>query len=137
MEKSNRMIQVYGYIICIVAIITFLITVSGSIHAFIDLSDPESSIPGDIRSEKPRLASFEIYQMDVMTEFKSSDGKVDASLIPDEATLRAMYDAAKADRIQYQVHNARQDLIANGIVMLISILLFITHWTWMKRISPG
>lgn len=85
------MIQVYGYIVCIVAIITFLITVSGSIHALIDLSDPESSVSGDIRSEKPRLASFEIYKMDVMAEFKSTDGKVDTTVIPGEVTLRAMY----------------------------------------------
>lgn len=40
MEKSNRMAQIYGYSVCLVAVITFIICVANIIPAIMDLSDP-------------------------------------------------------------------------------------------------
>jgi hypothetical protein len=66
MEKPHRMAQIYGYIVCLVAVITFIICLANIIPSIIDLSDPlhAGSIYG--MQNSPSLASFENYKMDIL-----------------------------------------------------------------------
>ena len=130
MEKPNRAIQVYGYTVCVVAIITFLITASIFVTALIDLGDPLHS--GWYNG--PSLASFENYKMDVRkAQQKPGEEATIASYMPDDATLKAMYESAKDEQIQKKTHEATKSMIVSGILIVISILLFLTHWFWMRR----
>jgi hypothetical protein len=40
MEKSQRIPQIYGYLICLVSVITLLISITNLFNAIIDLNDP-------------------------------------------------------------------------------------------------
>ena len=40
MEKSFRVAQIYGYLVCLVAVITFLISITQLVNSMIDLTDP-------------------------------------------------------------------------------------------------
>ncbi len=40
MEKRSKAPQIYGYAVCLVAVITFLIAVAQTIFAVMDLGDP-------------------------------------------------------------------------------------------------
>lgn len=130
MEKPNRAIQVYGYTVCVVAIITFLITASTFVSALINLGDPLHS---QGYYQGPSLASFENYKMDILKTQQKGEEITAASYMPDDATLKAMYEAAKDDLIQTRRHGSIQQMTVSGILMVISILLFLTHWFWMRR----
>ncbi|MCB9283598.1 MAG: hypothetical protein H6563_05935 [Lewinellaceae bacterium] len=56
-----------------------------------------------------------------------------ASYMPSDETLKAMYEAAKEDQIQRGRLDAIRSMTVSGSLIVISILLFLTHWFWMKR----
>ena len=134
MEKPNRVIQVYGYTVCVVAIITFLIAAANFVNAVIDLSDPiHAGSMYDI-NRGPSLASFENYKMDMLKTQTEGEKTTVASYMPDDQTLRAMYGAAKDERIQTVRHSSIRNMTVAGIITLISVILFLTHWLWMRRV---
>ncbi len=92
MEKKSKAPLIYGYAVCLVAVITFLIAIAGIIFAVMDLGDP---LYAGNNYNKESIASFENYKMDML---KSQGDKETWS--PDDATLKAMYEAEKDDRIR-------------------------------------
>lgn len=129
MEKKSKAPIIYGYAVCIIAVITFIISTASLVNAILDMGDPlhASSWYG---SNQPSLASFENYKMDIL---KSPETEL--QYVPDDTTLHSMYEAAKNDRIQAAKHNANKSLIVNSILIIISILLFTIHWIWMRRLN--
>jgi hypothetical protein len=131
MEKPQGMPQVYGYLVCLVAVITVLICVGALVSAILDLGDPIHS--GWI--EGPSLASFENYKADIM---KSAPKEVEAAkttYIPNDQTLRTMYEAAKNDKIQRVRHESNRTIVIDIILIVICLILFITHWRWMRKLA--
>jgi hypothetical protein len=133
MEKSTRIAaQVYGYAICLVAVITFLISTAGLITAIIDLGDPIHA--GFVPQGSPSLASYENYKLDVMRSTQKGAETVTESYVPTEETLKSMYEAARNDRIQSSKHIANKSILINSFLIAISIILFFVHWVWMRKI---
>ena len=123
--------MIYGYLVCLVAVITFLITVTILVNSVMDLSDPlhaQSYTPAG----SPSLASFENYKVDIL-----KSGEKEQTFVPDDATLKAMFEAAKDDKIQGVKHRANRSIIVSGILIIISIVLFITHWMWVRRLGKS
>jgi hypothetical protein len=134
MEKSSKIVaQVYGYAICLVAVITFLIATFALITAIIDLSDPLHS--GWTPQGAPSIASYENYKLDVMKSYQNTSGTNKESILPDETSLKSMYDAAKNDRIQSSRRQATKTIMISSIMNLICVILFMTHWKWMQRVA--
>jgi hypothetical protein len=134
MEKSQKVgAQIYGYAVCLVAVITFLISVTTLVNAILDLGDPIHA--GWTPAGAPSLASFENYKMDVLKSTQTGDGSGQASYIPDDKTLMSMYEAAKNDKIQSSRHMSIRNIMIGGILMAICTILFITHWRWMRKIT--
>ena len=125
MEKKTKIPQVYGYAVCIVAIITILISVADLITSVIDSSDPLYAW-----GDEERLSSFENFKVNVL-----KSGKDDASFVPDESTLRVMYEDAKNYKIRRVKHQTTKSTIVSSILIVISITLFITHWRWMRNVE--
>ena len=121
--------MVYGYAVCLVAVITFLISVTSMVYAVIDLTDPLSAYR-TYGKDAPSLASFDNYKIDII---KATDPAHELEL--DDATMTSMYEAAKADAVAKVKHQSIRSLMINGLVMIITIVLFITHWMWMRRLS--
>ena len=124
MEKPNRIAVIYGYAVCLVTVITVLISVTAIVTAIIDLSDPIHAWG----QRGPSLASFENYKMDTLKSQKES------AYVPDDQTIRNMYEAAKTDRIQSVRHRSHRSIITSGLLTLICIALFGTHWRWLNRL---
>lgn len=135
MEKPHRMAQIYGYTVCLVAVITFIICIAMIIPSIMDLSDPLHAGGPFQFAGTASLASFENYKMDILKNTKSDDQKTGTNYIPDDKTLRSMYEAAKADRINQANHSSIRSIVVNSLIILISMVLFITHWVWMRRLS--
>lgn len=123
MEKKRKVIQVYAIIVCIVAIITFIICTAVLVSAIIDRGDPIYS-----GGSKADLSSFLNYKMEVM----KSIGK-DQAYIPDDQTINRMYEAAKEEKINKTLHQAKSDIIVCGLLIIFCIILFFTHWWMIKK----
>ena len=126
MEKKSKVPAVYGYAVCLVAVITFLISVAALVNAMIDISDPLHAERN--YSKSPSLASFENYKMDLLTSSEKEN-----SFVPDDETLKAMYESAKNDKILSVKHRTIRTIYVNGFLITICLVLFITHWRWMRK----
>ena len=125
MEKKRKPLQIYAIIICVVAVITMIINISGIVSSLIDKGDPLMATYG-----QNDLASFETYKMGVLKEVKQ-----DQAYIPTDEEISNMYDAAKTDATNKVIHRSNKNLMVNGIVGIIALVLFVTHWLLMKKID--
>lgn len=136
MEKSTRNIaQGYGYAVCLVAVITFLIAVTGLITAIIDLGDPLHS--GFSFREAPSLASFENYKLDVMRSYPKGTEAGKESYVPTDEELKVMYEAARNDKIQSSNHESNKSILINSFLIVICVVLFFAHWNWMGKLAKA
>lgn len=135
MEKPHRVAQFYGYTVCLVTVITFLISVTSLTNAIIDLGDPLHASQSYSREKTPSLASFENYKMDVLRAPQKEGETAKAAYVPDDQTLRAMYEAAKTDKIQFAQHQANRSIIVDILLIVICVVLFGTHWRWMRKLA--
>jgi hypothetical protein len=122
MEKKRNIIQVYAIIVNVVAVITFIIATTGFITAVINRADPLYAGYSQID-----LSSFEKYKMDVLKATTK-----EAAYIPTDEEIRAMFDAAKTDKISKVLHNSFREMVVSGVIMAIAIILFGFHW-WIAR----
>ena len=127
------MAQVYGYLVCLVSVITFLICVTTMINAIIDMGDPLHA--GYTSDKAPSLASYENYKMDMLKNSQGGGESSKANYTPDDQTLRAMYESAKNEKIQKEKHDANRTIIVDSILIVICITLFGTHWKWMRKLG--
>ena len=128
-ERSQKIQMIYGYAVCIVAVITFLISVTSVVYALIDLTDPINA-HRTYGKDAPSLASYENYKIDIIKSIDPEHG-----IVLDDTTLNSMYDAAKQDAIAKVKHNAYRTIIVNSLLLLICIVLFTTHFIWMRKLS--
>ena len=126
MQSNQRGAKIYGYTVCVIAIITFIIALTTIVTALMNVSDPLYSR----YQNDSRLASFENFKVETMKAISK-----DAAYIPDEATLRTMYEDARSDTIAHAMHSIRNNIVASGISLFVAIALFLIHWTWMRRLS--
>jgi hypothetical protein len=130
--KPNRMPQVYGYLVCLVTVITFLICVTTLVNSITDLGDPLHA--GYTPQGSPSLASFNNYKMDILRSQPESKDTTKTTFTPDDLTLREMYEAAKADKIQKVKHEAHKSITVSSLLIILCAILFTTHWIWMRRL---
>lgn len=133
MEKSNKIAQIYGYSVCLVAIIAFLFSFPSFVDAIFDLADPQHSRNVFWR---PELRSYEALRAErpgpvrsgtVSGRFVSPDTALDAE------ALQAMREEAEQDQIRSVRGQAYRALTVKGLLMVICVVLFVTHWRWLKR----
>ena len=127
--KSNKIQSIYGYSVCIVAVITFLITITSVVFALFDLTDPLASYR-TYTKDSPSLASFENYKTDIIISLDPSHG-----LVLDDETLKSMYESAREDAISKVVHQSYRSILVNSLLVIISLILFLTHWIWMRKLN--
>lgn len=128
-EKPDRIRQLYGYTICLVAVVTGLISVASVLgHAF-DLMNPLAAEA----SYETSYTSFEAWK-ETRNRFNAQP---DRSL-PDtasETTLRARYEVLRADHLTQRLFQARKGLVVQGLLLFVALGLFVVHWRWMKKLG--
>lgn len=130
MEKSNRFTHIYGYIVCLISVVTFLICVTNFVNAFIDKTDPlHSEYFGNSSST---LASFEIYKLDQMKSLQSKEGNLKNAL-PDDQALRKIYETTRQDKIDQITFRSNRTIIVCGLLIAICAVLFLTHWRLARK----
>ena len=127
-EKSTIIQMIYGYAVCLVAVITFLIAITSLVQAVMDLTDPIHAYRS-YGKDTPSLSSFENYKLGVM---KSTDAEQFSQF--DEETLELMYEADKTDAIAKVKHNSNSNILVDSLLLIITIILFAAHWIWLIKL---
>ena len=148
MEKSSKVVgQIYGYFICLTAIILFLTSVQSIVGSLVDLGNPKYA--ADLAGSN--LESFEKYKMNILNSLHAGNGTDGAkdkaadggpaegvksaapSYVPDDTGLRAMYEAEKTIKFDSARHVEWRRIVENGLMVLLSAALFVIHWLWLRR----
>jgi len=135
-EKPSKVPQVYGYTVCVIAVVTFLICATVIVNNVFDLANPIQAGFGMESS----LSSFDAYKATYQKDQRSVVGGNASEARPDtvsEATLRKRYEAVRADRIGRVRFQSWKALTTSGLLLIISIVLFVLHWRWMKKAASS
>jgi len=133
-EKPNRIPQIYGYTVCVIAVVTLLICASVIVNNVFDLANP---IQAGLAFESS-LSSFEAYEATYQKDQRSLVGGAAREARADtasEATLRKRYDALRADRTSRVRFQSWKAITTSGLLLIISVILFTVHWRWMRKLA--
>ncbi|HUF29687.1 MAG TPA: hypothetical protein VMM77_03410 [Gemmatimonadaceae bacterium] len=131
MARSPRIAQWYGYTVCLVAVITFLLFSRGVVDDLFTLSDP-------LRSSSrygTTLSSFEAYEAtEAMAPRRTTS---DSVVAPTEAERRRRYEVLREDHISQRRFDATRGIVASLLMLLIAAGLFVWHWRWLRALPPN
>jgi hypothetical protein len=155
MNGPHRFAQLYGYAVCLIAVVTFLVAANNFVEAAMDLSDPLHG--GDQFGPwgSPVPPSFEVFRaeyrergaLEQTAMLRSGDGSTSAIMsgaaptqraardtLSDEA-LRRLYEAKRADQIAWRHFQALRSLVTSGLLLLLAVGLFVAHWRWVRGLN--
>jgi hypothetical protein len=137
-ERPERVPQLYGYTVCLIALIWGLMSVMSIVENALSLSAPELRGVSEYTFE-PSVSSFEAFRAtyDRARRMGAPDAReTPADSIP-ENELRRRYEALRADRIERGRFQARRELIMGILSLAIAAGLFAFHWRWLRRQRVG
>ena len=134
-ERPERVPQLYGYTVCLVALFWAIASTLTIVESALTLSTPEYRGGHEFGGFEPSVSSFEAFRTTYdasrrMMSPEPRDAKLDSLSEPE---LRRRYEALRADRIQRNSVEARRSLITSTFSLVIAIALFAFHWRWMRR----
>lgn len=129
MDKPSRVRQWYGYMVCLVAVVSGLIFLAAALNHGFDLSDP---LTADGRFDES-LTSFEAFKATHRERMAGPDAQKITDTTSD-ATLRERFEALRADRIAQRRFQARKGFVTDLVMLLAAVTLFVTHWRWLRRL---
>ena len=130
MERPSRVAQLYGYTVCLIALVTLLITVPNLIDTFFRLSDP---LRAQSQYGEPALSSFDAYKATYDRSQIPRDAQASPAPRPSDEELRRQYEALRADRIATNTFEGRRSLISQLLLLGLAVGLFYGHWRWLRR----
>lgn len=144
MPRPTLIPQIYGYLVCLVAVITLLISASSLVNNAFDLADPLYAQ----RYGREVPPSFELYREEVLSGRvpggapmrPSQPGAPEGTArpLPTDAEMRAMYDALREDKVRSVRHQALRSVTGSALLVVLSLALFAIHWRWVRgmRVAP-
>jgi hypothetical protein len=133
MERTDRVPQLYGYTVCLIAIVVMLTNVGSIIDKVFTLSDPLASNAA-YGWNGVVLSSFDAYRATVdRAPFPTPTGEASAPAAkPSDEELHRRYDALRADQIARVRLDARRELTSSIVLFVIALGLFLWHWRWVR-----
>lgn len=129
------MALVYGYVVCLIAVITAIIAVSNFVDATFDRANPLASREGMYGPGGVQLTSFEAYRASAMDRAATRERPTGQPVPADTlstAELRTRYEALRADHFTLVQYRSSQRLVKHGLLILLAVVLFATHWRWVR-----
>jgi hypothetical protein len=130
-DRPSRVAQLYGYTVCLIALITILFTLPNLIETVFRLNDP---LHADGQFE-PALSSFDAYKATYERTPFQREGQANTSARPSDEELRRQYEALRAHRIEANTFEGRRSLISQLLLLGLAVGLFYGHWRWLRRQS--
>ena len=134
MDRPNRMPQLYGYTVCLIAIVVMLTSVASIIGAAFDRANP-------LQSEYEfgaSLVSFDAYR--ATRERERAMSGPNATMSPDttsEESMRRRYTGLVEGRRAATMYRTSKSFVTHGVLIVVALALFVVHWRWLGRLSKG
>ncbi|MFN2400404.1 MAG: hypothetical protein ABR543_17455 [Gemmatimonadaceae bacterium] len=123
--------QVYGYTVCLVAVVVALISLSSIVRHVFTLGAPLQG--GQWNSVT--LTSFEAYKATYRSEGFRGPGPSPARDELSDDELRRQYEALRAARISSNKFEAQKGIVTHGLLLVVAGILFRIHWVWLRRLG--
>ena len=139
MERSNRIAQIYGYAVCLVAIITILISITQIVNAAFNLSSP---LRAEGYGRGGPLTSYTAYRREQLQRGSAPErtpggGTVrDSVVVPTEGEIRQAFEDERLEQIGNVRFRAMRTLVTSTLLIIIASGLFFMHWRWLRREDP-
>jgi hypothetical protein len=136
-ERPERVAQLYGYTVCLIAVIMGLMSILGIVEAAFNRAAPHLAETTDWGWQEPSVSSFEAYRatLERAQQFRGGPEAPKPDTVP-EAELRRRYDALRADRVERVQFRSRRSLVTNTLTLVLAAGLFAWHWRWVRRRVP-
>lgn len=134
-ERPERVPQLYGYTVCLIALCWAIISAVHIVESSLTLSSP--AYPERDYGMDPSVTSFEAFRTTydrVRRMMMPPDARASLDTLSD-AELHRRYEAMRADRIDRTVVSARRSLIVSTLSLLAAIAVFVVHWRWLRRVT--
>jgi hypothetical protein len=133
-ERPERVPQLYGYTVCLIALIWGLVSAISIVGNALSLSAPELRGSSEYNWGEPAVTSFEAFRAtyDRVRRMGADPRDTRLDSVP-EPELRRRYEALRADRIRRARFEARRELITDTLSLAIAVALFAFHWRWLRR----
>lgn len=134
MPLTSRIAQIYGYAVCLVAVIVGLIAAANVVQAAFDRASPLLATGYFGGEPTGDLTSFEAYRASQGFQRPGPPGEATASRDTlSTAELRVRYEALRQGRIARVSYNATRQLVQHGLLLALAIALFAWHWRWLRH----
>lgn len=130
MERLGRVAQVYGYSVCLVAIIVALINLGRIVDMSFTLADPLTGSSQARWCGGPTVTSIEAYRATLPPPPQVARGQTPTALSEEESRVR--YEALRADHIARVRFDARRELTESILLILAAAALFWWHLRWVR-----
>lgn len=132
-ERPERVPQLYGYSVCLVAVVVMLTSLSTLVNRAFSLSDPLLGAPPEMSWAEPSVTSFEAYRATLeRAERFNPGGEARPREVVPEPELRRRYEGLRADRVTRASFTARRELTSSAVMLLVAAGLFWLHWRWVR-----
>lgn len=140
MPVSSRIAQIYGYAVCLIAVVTLLFAGARFVDATFDRANPLQSTDYRYGPYDAALTSFEAFRATYprgtelpMRPVPSTAGEPSPGDTLTTAELRQRYEALRTERTVRVEYGAMRSLVKNGFLILLAIGLFLSHWLWVRE----
>ena len=138
MARPHLFAQIYGYAVCLTAVIVGLISINGATNAAFDLGNPthtRNQYGTDVPPTFEEFLAQERGQIDNTNTPPevSKDSARAVSPLSDEQ-LKHIYESRRDDLIAVRSFQATKSLVASLLLLVASIALFAWHWRWLRRL---
>lgn len=121
--------QIYGYVVCLVAVLTFIFGAEHMVGAVLDIRELPYT---QYYMNGPSLASLGAYKVDLLSRIRTEEeGGALVSLFPSDSTLQGMLEAERLQRLALSHQLSRRAIVINLFLLLLAGVLFAAHWIWL------
>lgn len=132
MDQPRWIPQLYGYSVCLIAVITILISLNSVVNSAFDFAEPGMSreVTGEFGGRS--LESCRQRYMMNRSGMPRSPAEPDATPMPPDSVILSLCAEDRADRIVAVRHNALRSMITSSLMLLVAGGLFAAHWRWLR-----
>lgn len=143
MSRPNLIRQIYGYLVCLIAIITFLMAANSIVGAIFDLNrpagiaDPYGPNPTFDEYRNDQLNADRMQQRQQLQLQPQAGGPTtpEPVQVRPDSTLRREYNEMRVQRSANVHWNALKSIVTSVLMLVIALVLFLIHWRWLRGLE--
>lgn len=133
MDQPRWIPQLYGYTVCLIAVITILISLNSIVNNTFEFAEPEMS--REVTREfggRSLEACRQRWMRSASPTPSDRPAAAPASDLPSDSALMTLCAEERTDRIAAVRHRALRSLVTSALMLLVAGILFAVHWRWLR-----